>query len=97
MKESGGLYRKTDVFGNYQNILSLDLGTLLNSKGNENLAKDPEHKHEYDAVTHVCECGAVDALALVLEGVQAGGLSSIELGAELSRAWCGTLARPELP
>lgn len=84
VKESGGLYRKTDVFGNYQNILSLDLGTLLNSKGDENLAKDPEHKHEYDAVTHVCECGAVDALALVLEGVQAGGLSSIELGAELS-------------
>lgn len=80
MPEGNGTYMKSEVFGNYQTLLGLDLGTLLNAETKE-VEGHTTHTYGED---HICTvCGAVDILGVVVGGLQSSGLSTIELGGTL--------------
>ena len=83
MPDGNGTYIKSDVFGNYSTLLSLDLNTLLNSTGSSD---DPNHEHVYDPETGKCECGAekIDVLGHILEGIDKAGVETVEIGASLA-------------
>ena len=83
MPDGNGTYIKSDVFGNYSTLLSLDLNKLLNSTGSSD---DPNHEHVYDPETGKCECGAekIDVLGLILEGLGKAGVETVEIGASLA-------------
>ena len=80
MPDGNGTYMKSEVFGNYQTLLGLNLGTLLNAETKE----IPGHTTHTYGEDHICtECGAVDFLGVIVEGLQSSGLSTIELGGTL--------------
>ena len=82
-KDANGGHKAYSVFGNYQTLLALDLGALLGGEKNEEVANDPTHEHTYQ--DNVCTgCGAVDALGVIVGGLQSAGLKTVELGGTLS-------------
>ena len=79
MPDGNGTYMKSEVFGNYQTLLGLNLGTLLNET-----KEIPGHTTHTYGEDHLCtECGAVDFLGVIVESLQSSGLSTIELGGTL--------------
>ena len=82
-KDTNGGHKAYSVFGNYQTLLALDLGVLLGGETNEEVANDPTHEHTYQ--DNVCTgCGEVDALGVIVGGLQSAGLKTVELGGTLS-------------
>ena len=83
LPDGNGTYIKSDVFGNYSTLLSLDLNTLLGSTGNPDA---PEHEHAYndEGICTVCGAKKIDFLGLILEGIGKAGVETVEIGASLA-------------
>ena len=83
LPDGNGTYIKSDVFGNYSTLLSLDLGPLLNPTVDPDA---PEHEHTYndEGICTVCGAEKIDVLGLILEGIGKAGVEMVEIGASLA-------------
>ena len=83
LPDGNGTYIKSDVFGNYSTLLSLDLNTLLGSTGNPD-ATEHEHTYNDEGICTVCGAKKIDFLGLILEGIGKAGVETVEIGASLA-------------
>ena len=84
LPDGNGTYIKSDVFGNYSTLLSLDLGTLLDDSTGDPDAPEHEHTYNDEGICTVCGAKKIDFLGLILEGIDKAGVETVEIGASLA-------------